>query len=151
MKNFIYLSIAVFAFVACSKNVTDETKPTISIEHPAAAAMVNAGGTMHLHVVLADDIALASYTINIAEATDHEGHDHSRSEWAWDTSGTISGLSYTMHAPSLSIPMMADTGEYAIHVNCIDSLGNEADEMELLFHVMPMDTSSSDDMDHDDH
>ena len=61
-------------FVACEKVDVDSQKPVISIIEPSTDEVVNPGDAVHFKVMFSDNMALASYKVNIHGAFD--GHSH---------------------------------------------------------------------------
>ena len=125
----IFIAILGLSIISCEKTEPDTTKPVITLESPTSEE-VHIGDTLHLHALFSDDVALGSFQIEI-----HEGgeHSHGRSEFDWDTTGTLSGTAGMVHT-NIDIPETAEAGEYHLIINCTDSAGNAADILEFDLH-----------------
>lgn len=64
-------------FVACEKVDVDSQKPVISIIEPSTDEVVNPGDAVHFKVMFSDNMALASYKVNIHGAFDNHSHNSS--------------------------------------------------------------------------
>lgn len=129
------------AFVACDKDdAGDTTKPVINLISPAEGEAIAADGEgMHFEMELSDNVALASYKVEIHNNFD--GHDHSTSDSKADdetsdetvdftynnTWDDIAGqLNATIHHHEIVIPTNATHGDYHFMVYCVDAAGNES-------------------------
>lgn len=136
MKKQIFLAVAIlgsFTFVSCTES-GDNTKPVINLESPGDGEVLAADGEgIHLEMELSDDVALASYKIEIHNNFD--GHDHSKA--ADDDSATVD-FSFNkswndiagqknahVHTHEIVIPVNATHGAYHFMVYCLDEAGNE--------------------------
>lgn len=139
MKNkSIYFFLALFTtfiITSCSSDDdggTDTVPPTIAIIEPHDHDEFEPGETMHVEIQFADNVALASYKIDIHYAGDGHSHDarDEYEEWDFELQGTLSGTSQTIHA-EIEIPEMIDghhirEGEYHFGVYAIDAAGNQS-------------------------
>jgi hypothetical protein len=66
---------AVTAFSGCDSEEIDTVKPQILLSEPAEEEAYAPGSAIHFVVTLSDNVALASYKVNIHGAFD--GHTHS--------------------------------------------------------------------------
>lgn len=151
MKKLAYYLAAttsVFFIVSCSDddNTLDNEKPTIVINEPTANEIFHAGEEIHVDVDFTDNVALASYKIDIHYGGDGhthsikaEDHDHGI-QWNYETTGTISGTTANVHL-HIDVPADVLEGPYHFGVFAIDAAGNE--------HVVW--TSIELHEDHDDH
>ena len=71
----LLLLAAVTAFSGCESDDIDTRKPQIVLSEPAEEEAYAPGSAIHLVVTLTDNVALASYKVNIHGAFD--GHTHS--------------------------------------------------------------------------
>ena len=78
MKKSLYLAgivlLGAVAFMACDTENTDNEKPVITVMEPAEDEAVMPGSAVHFVVQFADNVALASYKVDIHSAFD--GHTH---------------------------------------------------------------------------
>ena len=66
--------IAVFGLVSCDNENLDNERPVVKIVSPMEDELVKPGNDIHFEVELSDNVALASYKVNIHGAFD--GHEH---------------------------------------------------------------------------
>ena len=71
----LLLLAAVTAFSGCESDDIDTVKPQIVLSEPAEEEAYAPGSAIHFVVTLSDNVALASYKVNIHGAFD--GHTHS--------------------------------------------------------------------------
>jgi hypothetical protein len=71
----LLLLAAVTAFSGCESDDIDTRKPQIVLSEPAEEEAYAPGSAIHFVVTLSDNVALASYKVNIHGAFD--GHTHS--------------------------------------------------------------------------
>ncbi len=126
--------ISVFA-VSCDKEEnSDTTKPVINLESPAEGDTLHAGDDygVHFAMELSDDVALASYKVNIHNAAGHTHsvdmraeHEHESFEYnkVWEDVAGL--LNKYIHHHEIVIPASAEHGEYHFMVYCTDEAGNE--------------------------
>ncbi|NLD24051.1 MAG: DUF4625 domain-containing protein [Bacteroidales bacterium] len=78
MKKLVLIStfvlIAVFGLVSCDNENLDNERPVVKIVSPMEDELVKPGNDIHFEVELSDNVALASYKVNIHGAFD--GHEH---------------------------------------------------------------------------
>ena len=78
MKKLVLIStfvlIAVFGLVSCDNENLDNERPVVKIVSPMEDELVKLGSDIHFEMVLSDNVALASYKVNIHGAFD--GHEH---------------------------------------------------------------------------
>lgn len=65
---------AVFGLVSCDSESLDNEKPVVKIVSPMEDELVKPGSGIHFEVELSDNVALASYKVNIHGAFDGHGH-----------------------------------------------------------------------------
>ena len=65
---------AVFGLVSCESESLDNEKPVVKIVSPMDDELVKPGSGIHFEVELSDNVALASYKVNIHGAFDGHGH-----------------------------------------------------------------------------
>lgn len=70
----ILLLAVVAAFTSCANEESDNEKPLIVLSEPAEEEAYAPGSSIHFVVTLSDNMALASYKVNIHGAFD--GHTH---------------------------------------------------------------------------
>ena len=70
----LLMLVAAIAFSGCDSNEIDTAKPQILLSEPAEEEAYASGSAIHLVVTLTDNVALASYKVNIHGAFD--GHTH---------------------------------------------------------------------------
>ena len=73
---------AVFGLVSCDNENLDNEKPVVKIVSPMEDELVKPGSDIHFEVDLSDNVALASYKVNIHGAFDGHGHGDTRSGFA---------------------------------------------------------------------
>jgi len=125
----IILSSAIFGllfFTACEDDneVVDVTAPTITLSEPGTGEAFDAGDAVHFEALFEDDIALATYSINIHDNFD--GHSHGRlaaTSFEYSQSFDLSGTSDDVHE-DIDIPSDAFAGPYHMVVEAIDAAGN---------------------------
>ena len=67
---------AVFGLVSCDSENLDNEKPVVKIVSPMEDELVKPGSAIHFEVELSDNVALASYKVEIHDAFDGHGHGH---------------------------------------------------------------------------
>ena len=75
--------IAVFGLVSCDNENLDNKRPVVKIASPMEDELVKPGSDIHFEMVLSDNVALASYKVNIHGAFD--GHEHGDGHGNGDT------------------------------------------------------------------
>lgn len=128
--NFIFVFAVVTALFSCSSDDnsgTDTQKPTIVIVEPADGEVLHAGEEIHVDIDFLDNVALASYKIDIHFAGD--GHSHEKSmedhiKWAYETNGLLSGKEDSVHL-HIPVPENTEEGEYHFGVYATDKAGNQ--------------------------
>lgn len=68
--------LGVLSFSACEMDNVDNEKPMIRIVAPVEDELVKPGSDIHFEVELSDNVALASYKVNIHGAFDGHTHNH---------------------------------------------------------------------------
>ncbi|MEN9919183.1 MAG: hypothetical protein RL662_1619 [Bacteroidota bacterium] len=134
------LAIAVFILSSCSSDDDkDTTKPLIENVEPHDGDTLKIGGKIHFEANLSDNDLLASYAIDIHDAT---GHTHTKS-----TSAIIDSVHFsfkkiwtdvagkknvTVHHHEIEIPVVDGAGKpikegkYHFIIQCLDQSGNQA-------------------------
>lgn len=137
MKNQILTySTAIFALfflLSCSSDdeSADTTKPFIVLISPYEDQHFHAGETIEFQGVFSDNVALASYKIEIHHAEDGHTHKKENAGWYFVHTANITGdLSAYNALHSIEIPTQIngqpiETGHYHLGVYLIDSSGNE--------------------------
>lgn len=129
-------------FISCTKEdaVIDEEKPTITVQYdggfPQSCTALVKGETYHFRVKVTDNVALASYSLDIHNNFDHHTHDDQGAQcdlssikqainpMIYMESFTIedSPTSYEIEI-SLLIPSDVDAGDYHCAYAVIDETG----------------------------
>jgi hypothetical protein len=137
MKNQILVYITsifvLITFQSCSSDdeSADTTKPFIVLVSPDEDQHFHAGETIEFQGVFSDNVALASYKIEIHHAEDGHTHKNENAEWYYVITANIPGNVSAYNANhSIEIPTQIDgqpieTGHYHLGVFLIDSSGNE--------------------------
>lgn len=156
----LLLALAVFTY-SCSSDddgTLDSDAPVVVINEPHLEEAFMPGEEIEVDIDVTDDVALASYKIDIHWAGDDHSHrpstmnedDHDYyAEWDFEISDTLSDTSGKILMPiSIPIEFMHDgemklikEGEYHFGVIVIDQAGNETSAFRDLF--------IGDDHDHD--
>ncbi|MFY0598953.1 MAG: DUF4625 domain-containing protein [Cyclobacteriaceae bacterium] len=127
MKKLLTLVLGAVLFaVSCDSDddQVDTTAPTITLNEPENGERFAAGGTLHFDAVFEDDIALATYNVDVHNNFD--GHSHGRiavAEFDFEQSYTISGRLFDTHE-DITISTDATAGPYDFVVKAIDAAGN---------------------------
>jgi len=132
MKKIALLSFAVIStFTSCSDDDNntslDTEKPIIVINSPSANQVLHTGEEIHIEATFTDNVALASYKVDIhfgGDGHEHKALQHDHAEWRYQTTGDLSGESDEIHL-HLNIPENAEEGTYHLGVYAIDRAGNE--------------------------
>jgi len=129
---FIYAFAVAAALFSCSSddnNSVDTQAPTIVINEPTDGEVFHAGDEIHVDIDFSDNVALASYKIDIHFTGD--GHSHEKSmnisehiEWEYEVTGVLSGKNQNLHI-HIDIPENAEDGAYHFGVFAVDKAGNE--------------------------
>lgn len=133
---------AIALFNSCSKkeDKVDKEKPTITINYtdgfPQACSQLKRGHTYAIRALTADNLALASYSIDIHNNFDHHTHDNQEEEcelgamkapvnpWVFMEHYPIEGNKTTYEiVQEISIPETIDTGDYHFHISVTDVTG----------------------------
>lgn len=155
-KNVLFLTSLILlgtaAFTSCEKDDVDNEKPVIRLIAPEEDEEIRPGSDIHFDVEFSDNVALASYKVNIHGAFD--GHTHSATlstraeeegepfERTWLESEFIAlgdepiagKRSVTVHHHHIVIPETITVdgvekpikeGHYHFMVHCIDEAGLE--------------------------
>lgn len=138
MKKYIIvyssLLVASFGLFSCSSDddSADTTKPVIVLNNPSDHQHFHPGESIQLNADFSDNVALASYKIEIHHAGD--GHSHKtdeNAEWYFIYTHSIEGNLPTFNAQhSISIPTEIEgepieLGHYHLGIYLIDQSGNE--------------------------
>lgn len=124
-----------------SDSQTDTQKPSITLISPQDEQVFEAGEQIQVQANFTDNVALASYKIDIHFAGD--GHQHrgllesEHQQWVYETTGSLSGTSDTLHL-DIPIPTNAEEGHYHFGVYAIDVSGNQQviwSEIEIHNHL----------------
>jgi hypothetical protein len=138
------------------KEDSDTTRPVINLIAPAEDDTLQIGSEhgVHFDAEFSDDVALASYKVEIHNNFDGHGHDETRSsneeivtvDFEFNQSWTISGRNVDIHHHEIKIPENATPGAYHLMVYCTDAAGNES---HIAVDVV-LSHEAGDDHDHDD-
>ncbi len=130
----IFAALFVAATLTSCESDGDTTKPVIDLTSPAEDEVLGATGEgIHFDMELSDDVALASYKVEIHNNFD--GHEHTKSDdssetvdFAYTNTWTdIAGQrNATIHHHEIVIPADATHGDYHFIVYCVDEAGNES-------------------------
>lgn len=141
MKNLKSISAVLFAslvILSCEKDeaVVDTIKPTVTISEPHNEDKFAPGAEIHFEALFADNVALASYKVDIHFNAD--GHSHrpasanedTHEPWDFEHTGTLSGASQQV-MEHFDIPTQVngkpiEEGEYHLVVYSIDAAGNQS-------------------------
>lgn len=155
MKNkSIYFFLALFTtfiITSCSSDDdggTDTVPPTIAIIEPHDDDVFAPGDFIEIEIEFTDNVALASYKIDIHYSGDGHSHDLMGGfQWEYEESGTLSGTSQTV-TTSVQIPeflgdIAIEEGAYHFGVYCLDAAGNET----VVWQMIEVDTHAGHDLD----
>lgn len=139
LKNIFALIIASVVILSCEKNeaIVDTIKPSVTISEPHNEDQFAPGAELHFEAVFADNVALASYKIDIHFNAD--GHSHrpayaneedDHEAWDFEHTGKLSGPSHQI-IEHFDIPKMVngkpiEEGGYHLGVYTIDAAGNQS-------------------------
>jgi uncharacterized membrane protein len=134
MKNVKFITLWALSLgllsVSCSSDdsQTDTQKPSITLITPQDEQEFEAGEQIHVQANFTDNMALASYKIDIHYTGDSHQHRtlsaDEHQQWAYETTGSLSGTSDMIHIDIL-IPSNAEEGHYHFGVYAIDVSGNQ--------------------------
>lgn len=126
----------LLALTSCGgSDEADITKPTIDLVAPCDGDSLLIGGEngVHFEMNVADDIALASYKIDIHNNFDGHGHNTLAAADAtvpFTFSRVYSDIAgkrnATIHHHDIKIPSNATPGKYHLMVYLVDQAGNES-------------------------
>jgi len=130
MKTILKLSLILpilLSFAACEDSENDVVRPEITLAEPGSGESFTAGSAIPFKATFTDDVAIASYNIEIHDNFD--GHEHKSTmalqRWSWEKSFDAGGASATIDLPSeINIPDDVAAGPYHFIVNAIDAAGN---------------------------
>ncbi|WP_103072541.1 DUF4625 domain-containing protein [Aquimarina sediminis] len=138
------LTITIFlgSFISCSSDndETDTEKPTISVNYnegfPKSCTVLKKGSQYTIRVKTSDNVALASYAIDIHHNFDHHTHDDQGSQCVLGAIKTpetpmIFMESYPINGDTqqfeikqtIAIPDHIDSGDYHCQISVIDATG----------------------------
>lgn len=140
MKNnkliYTFSTIVILSFTACSDDDDngnlDTEKPVIVLNEPTDDEVFHAGEEIHLDADFSDNVALASYKIEIHSASD--GHTHKNEEegeWFYTETNEIPGDLRNHHVHKhIDIPLEVNgspilEGHYHLGIFLVDKAGNE--------------------------
>lgn len=147
MKNYLsYLFLCCFflILVSCSEQtVIDEEKPTITVNYsggfPSACENLSRGQNYVIKALVSDNLALASYSIEIHHNFDHHTHDDQAGDctvdplkasvnpFTFSTSNAIDGERTEFEInQSIAIPETVDVGDYHLALSVTDITGWQA-------------------------
>ena len=132
---YAFLVLGTISFVACSDDDdgnVDTEKPVIVLNEPTEGEIFTVGSEIHIDADFSDNVALASYKIDIHSADD--GHTHKNEEegeWHYTETHLIEGDLKNHHIHShIDIPTTVDgtdimLGHYHLGIYLVDTSGNE--------------------------
>lgn len=143
LSKYFYLVLLGLLIVSCSSDDSidkDEEKPTITINYtggfPQSCTELQKGQTYNFKAKVADNKALASYSLDIHHNFDHHTHDDQGAQCDLDPiKQAINPLIYMENYSieggpttyeinvSLTIPNDIDTGDYHCQFSVIDQTG----------------------------
>lgn len=146
MKNHKFLSLFAITssllMTSCNNDddaiavILDTEKPTITLNDPVDDEVIAPGSDIHFDAVFTDNVELASYKVDIHDASD--GHTHGRgladettNPWSHNQSWQIeAGLKTKSVHHHIAVPTTVNgkpikEGHYHLGVFCIDKAGNE--------------------------
>lgn len=136
----LFLPVIAAALVtSCSSDdntVVDTQSPTIAVGEPHNEEEVAPGEELHIEAVFTDNVALASYKIEIHEDFDDHTHainksEHENNPWSYDEVFQIpAGQSSFEAIHHLDVPteingMSISEGAYHVGIYVTDTAGNE--------------------------
>lgn len=139
MKNLRNITALLFVslfILSCEKDdeVLDTTEPTVTISEPHNEDKFAPGAELHFEAVFTDNVALASYKIDIHFNGDGHAHKSTSEEthepWDFEHVGTLTGDSQQV-MEHFVIPTQVngkpiEEGEYDLGVYTIDAAGNQS-------------------------
>ncbi len=143
LLNFFYFLFIGLLISSCSSDDKDEEKPTISVNYnggfPQGCVLLAKGETYNFRAKVTDNMALASYSIDIHNNFDHHTHDDQVTECDLeDIKQAINPLifienysiednltSYEINIP-ITIPRDIDAGDYHSAYSVTDQTGWQA-------------------------
>ncbi len=137
MKKLATLSIIALSFIACNSDdnsALDQEAPTVNITAPTDHQEYEPGETLTVQALLADNVSLASFKIEIHSAED--GHTHSVNaltaedehvEFHYEADYDIEGLTYEVNE-DIAIPAETEEGHYHVGIFVLDTAGNQSEQ-----------------------
>lgn len=142
IQKYIYAACVIVLAVSCSSSdsVKDEEKPTITINYdggfPQACQILQRGETYSFKAQTTDNLALASYSLDIHHNFDHHTHDDQQESCDLEATKTAANPlifieNYAIEAAvtsyeisiSVTIPNDIDTGDYHCSYSVTDETG----------------------------
>lgn len=142
IQKYVYAACVILLAVSCSSSdsVKDEEKPTITINYdggfPQACQILKRGETYSFKAQTTDNLALASYSLDIHHNFDHHTHDDQQESCDLEATKTaVNPLifieNYAIEAAvtsyeisiSVTIPNDIDTGDYHCSYSVTDETG----------------------------
>lgn len=137
-KTFIPLFIASILFISCSDDdtVIDTENPEITVIEPHPEDAIAPGSELHIEAILADNVGLSSYKIEIHDDLDEHTHaiyktSHDLNPWSWEETFTIPGgltsfeADHTITVPTEINETPISEGTYHIGIYVTDTSGNQ--------------------------
>lgn len=148
LKSILTLFIAAVLFTSCSSDddaALDTQKPTIAITEPNNDEELAPGGEVHFVAVFTDNVALASYKIEIHDDFDDHTHaqaknTHDVNPWSFEQVYTIPAGQTSFNADEhIDIPITFNgepisEGIYHFGIYVTDTSGNE-EQAFLSIHI----------------
>ena len=137
------LSLFVLALVSCTETEIDEEKPTITVNYaggfPQTCENLGLGQSYTIKAKVADNLELASYSIEMHHNFDHHTHDDQEdpcelepittavNPFNYSTNNSVpEGLTNFEIEAVITIPAAIDTGDYHLALSVTDVTGWQA-------------------------
>jgi hypothetical protein len=139
----LLLGFFVVALVSCTETEIDEDKPTITVNYsggfPQACENLNRGESYTIKAKVADNLELASYSVEMHHNFDHHTHDDQEGACELEPiTAAVNPLNFTKSdqfpegltssemSVDLVIPEGVDTGDYHLALSVTDVTGWQA-------------------------
>ena len=139
----LLLSLFVLALVSCTETEIDEEKPTITVNYaggfPQTCENLSRGQSYTIKAKVADNLELASYSVEMHHNFDHHTHDDQQgacelepittavNPFNFSTNNSIpEGLTNFEIEAVITIPATIDTGDYHLALSVTDVTGWQA-------------------------
>ena len=135
----LFVALVSLGAVSCSDddNTLDTQKPSVSILSPTVDQEIPLNSVLQVQASLKDNVALASYKIEVHGAED--GHQHktaskAATEFHYEQSFALEGelKDYNVNQ-SITIPSDAKEQHYHVGIFVIDKAGNQSEQFIEVF------------------